>query len=518
MSNAAPARQGTIIGAALLVTGSTYIAFTLGLIANALAARTLGPDDFGRYAYVVWLSGVLVIIANNGLTTTAIRFISELRGAGRGADVGAVHGWLWKRQLACSLATIAAMGLGASLLTPSDWKAGLVVFAVVVAVTVFAKSIYLFDVSAAKGHREFGVEATSTVVLSVLNAAVVVALYWLHAGLLPFLWAFVVISIGYAVAARWLVRRRGIAASSEPIDPALRARLGQHLFWTIILCLIAAFGNRAAETYLLNHLWTAADVGYFAIAAALCRGGAEMLTSGLNSVLMPLMAQGYGEDGVARVREMLAASVRYFTFAGLVLAGVGAFWAEGLITLIYGAKYQAAIPVFQVMVVATGLGLSLGAFGAVLSTTDNQRVRATAAGILVALGAGLALALVPKFGLMGATASVAIGAVLSLMVVSRVVNRTIGARLPWKELSRQALAAALAAAVAGAIAFAWPHLMVKFAVGAAYVLLLTAASIRFGSWTDNDARLILEFAQRRPKQLGWLARWIEARTNDTKSR
>lgn len=503
------ARQGSVIGAALLVTGSTYIAFTLGLLANALAARALGPDDFGRYAYVVWLVGVLVVLANNGLTTTAIRFISELRGAGRSADVGAVHGWLWRRQLASTAVTIAVMGVGASLLAPSDWRGSLLVFALVVAVCVLAKSVYLFDVSSAKGHREFGVEAASTAGLSVVNIIAIGALYWLHAGLPAFLWAFVAVSVCYALAARVLVRRRGIFASREPLDATLRARLGQHLFWTVILCLIAAFSNRAAETYLLNRLWSAADVGYFAIAAALCRGGAEMLTSGLTSVLMPLMAQGYGEDGVGRVRDILSASVRYFTFAGLVLAGVGAFWAEGLIMVIYGAKYQAAVPVFQVMVVATGLSLSLGAFGAVLSTTDNQRVRATSAGVLVALGAGLALALVPTYGLMGATASVAVGSVLSLAMLARVVGRTVGMTLPWNELLRQLAAAAVAAAIAGGCAWLWPQPLVGFVIGACYVVLFTFASIRVGSWTQNDARLLLEFAHRRPKQLGWLARWID---------
>ena len=49
--------------AAALMTGSTYISYGLGIIVSALIARDLGPADFGRYAYVVWMSGVLVVIA-----------------------------------------------------------------------------------------------------------------------------------------------------------------------------------------------------------------------------------------------------------------------------------------------------------------------------------------------------------------------------------------------------------------------------------------------------------------------
>lgn len=502
-------RQSSAIGAALLVTGSTYIAFMLGLLASALAARALGPHDFGRYAYVVWLSGVLVVVANNGLTTTAIRFISELRGAGRSDDVSAIHGWLWRRQAACSAGTIVLLTACLSFLKPSDWTESLAIFAIVVAVSVFAKSMYLFDVSAAKGHRQFGVEATSSVLLSVLNTLAVLALFLLHLGLLSYLAVFAAISVGYAIAGRVLLRKRGIASSTGPIDAELRQRVGQHLFWTVVLCLIAAFGNRAAETYLLNRLWSAADVGFFAIAVAICRGGAEILSSGLTSVLMPLMAQGYGEAGVDRVKSILAASVRYFSFAGLILAGVGTLWADSLVTLIYGNQYAAAVPVFQVMVIATGLTLSQGAFGAVLSTTDNQRLRAAAAGILVTLAAALALLLVPAYGLRGATASVALGAVITLAVVAVMVTRTVGATLPWRELGRLLAAAAVAAVVAGSGAYVVPHPLAHFAFGVGYVLLLMAASVRFGAWTADDFRMMLEFARRRPRQLGWMARWIE---------
>jgi O-antigen/teichoic acid export membrane protein len=502
-------RQSSAIGAALLVTGSTYISFMLGLLASALAARALGPHDFGRYAYVVWLSGVLVVVANNGLTTTAIRFISELRGAGRGSDVDAIHGWLWKRQVACSVGTIVLLTACLSLLKPSDWTESLAIFGIVVAVSVFAKSMYLFDVSAAKGHRQFGVEATSSVALSVLNALAVLALFLLHLGLLSYLAVFAAVSVGYAVAGRILLSRRGIVSTAGPIGDELRQRVGQHLFWTVVLCLIAAFGSRATETYLLNRLWTAADVGFFAIAVAICRGGAEILSSGLTSVLMPLMAQGYGEQGLDRVKSILAASVRYFTFAGLVLAGVGTLWAESLVTLIYGDQYAAAVPVFQVMVIATGLTLSQGAFGAVLSTTDNQRLRAAAAAILVTLAAGLALLLVPPYGLRGATASVALGAVITLAVVALMVTRTVGATLPWRELSRLLAAAAAAFAVVALCAYVLPHPLVRFVLGVAYVWLLTMASVRFGAWTSEDFRMMSEFANRKPRQLGWLARWIE---------
>jgi O-antigen/teichoic acid export membrane protein len=85
--------------AAALMTGSTYISYGLGIVVSALIARALGPTDYGRYAYVVWMSGVLVVIADAAFNTTAIRFISECTGRDEPALARAVHhrirGVLW---------------------------------------------------------------------------------------------------------------------------------------------------------------------------------------------------------------------------------------------------------------------------------------------------------------------------------------------------------------------------------------------------------------------------------------
>ena len=71
---------GTALRAALQMTGSTYVIYAAGLVVSALIARSIGPEQFGRYSYLVWLAGVLILISNNGLTTSGIRFVSECLG------------------------------------------------------------------------------------------------------------------------------------------------------------------------------------------------------------------------------------------------------------------------------------------------------------------------------------------------------------------------------------------------------------------------------------------------------
>ena len=60
-----------------------YTEYVLGMVTSIFIARHLGPDGFGAYGAVIWLVAMGVATTNSGTATAAIKFIAELRGAGR---------------------------------------------------------------------------------------------------------------------------------------------------------------------------------------------------------------------------------------------------------------------------------------------------------------------------------------------------------------------------------------------------------------------------------------------------
>lgn len=490
--------------AALLMTGSTYVSFILGLVVSALIARALGAQEFGRYAYVVWISGVLVMMANNGLNTTGIRFIAEGIGRGNPQAAKAVHGWLQRLQVMCLLATVVGFLVTLPLTASAGWSGQLLLFAGVVVASVIAKAIYLFDISVAKGYGHYSVEAYSTMTVSALNLVAVVVLWLLHAPLSAYLIVFAFASAVYAIIAGRLMRARRIQSASGGLGAEFAPRVKAHLMWTVLLAIAAAFGNKSSEIYLLGHHAGPAEVGFFTIAASLTRGGVELLTAGLNSVLMPLMGHAFGAGGTARVNAILADAVRYFSFAGLLLAGVGYLWADVVISLMYGAQYQQATQVFQVMAVVAGLTMSSGAFGALLSTTDHQRLRAFVAVLSVALSILVAVLLVPRYGLLGAVAAHAASSIAIFVLIVGAMVKVFSIRLPWRELTRLTLSAAVASAAAAACIASGRSLLLQFIAGLAYALVFIAASFVFRAWKEVDLAPLLPLSQRYPKLLGRL--------------
>ena len=488
--------------AALLMTGSTYVSFFFGLIVSAVIARAVGPEDFGRYAYIVWISGLLVQIGNNGLNTTGIRFISESLGRNNKRAARAVHGWLLRLQYLCLIATTVGFLVTMPLTIPAGWNAQIALFAGVVLVSAIAKTFYLFDVSMAKGYGQYSIEAFSTMSVSAANLVCVLVLLFFHAPLAAYLGLFAATSAAYAVIVWRMLRQRRIKPSGRGLEDSLAPRLKNHLLWTVLLTVAAAFGNKSSETYLLSTYVGPAEVGFFTIAAGLTRGGVELLSAGLNTVLMPLMGHGFGAGGATRVNAILADAVRFFSFAGLLLAGVGFLWADVAVTLMYGAQYQPATQVFRVMSLVAGITLSQGAFGALLSTTDNQRIRAFVAVFSVALSIAAAVLLVPRYGLTGAVAAHAASSALIFLLIGVGIVRVFKVSLPWRELARLALAAAVAAAVAAACLWIDSGLGMQFVAGLMYAGVFIAASFAFKAWKEQDVVQLMPLAERFPRLLG----------------
>ncbi|MEX8499636.1 lipopolysaccharide biosynthesis protein [Leptothrix ochracea] len=494
----------SLLRSALLMTGSTYLAYAAGLIINTLIARHLGPADYGRYAYMVWLSGVLVLLMNNGLNISAIRFISESLGRNDQGSAAKLHGWFRRRQVSNTLLVAVLFLLVLPFVQPSGWENDLVFFGALALTASIAKAWYLFSVSTAKGYGLFGIEAMSMTWMSVTNLIAVVTMFLIGSDLNIYLLLFVGISVAHPMIARSQLKRAGIQHNNQRPDADLLSRVKPHLLWTILSTLVWAFSNKAIETFLLNALVGAEAVGFFTIAAALTRGGVEMLSIGLTTVLMPALANAWGSDGITRVARMTADAVRYFHFLGTLLAGLGFFWAGPAIELMYGERFAPAAFLLQVMVIVKGLTLSHSALGAVLSITDNQRIRVFEAVVSVSLSAFFALWLVPSYGLSGAITAHAVSTLLVYVFVVIAVRRLLGMHLPIMAMVGMNLAGVLAMLVSLMAGYMTGLGTLRSSVveGFVFLVLYPLLTLVLRVWSAKDLSLIDKGADRFPKLRG----------------
>lgn len=497
--------------AVLMITGSTYITYASGLLVSAMVARTLGPAEYGHYAYLVWIAGLVNILSNHGLTGTAIRFISESIGAGDASSARRLHGWLLLRQRASLLLVAVCFVLALPFLQPSGWQAHGLFFAAAVLVSAAAKSSHLFSSSVAKGYGQFGIEVRTTNMMSALNLAAIAVLFVMKAPLSSFVVCFVVINLGHMLMTLRSMHQAGLTPERQTLDPAMRERLKAHLGWSIAFALVASLGNRSIETFLLNRHTGAEAVAFFTVAGALTRGGADLLMAGINSTLLSTMAHTVGTGDRERLARISGDAVRYCHFLGLLLAGVGVLWARPLVMLMYGGAFDSAVLLMQVMVALAGLTLSSGVLGAILTSTENQRTRATVAFAAVLVNAVCALLLVPRLGLQGALGSHAIGTLLEFALMGLAALRVLKMRLSWIRLGTTTLAFALALAPCLALhEGASDRVLAQWASGFLFGALFLGLSIAFRAWEAHDFDVLAALARRKPA-LGPLVQWLQDR-------
>lgn len=498
----------SLLSSSILMAGAAYLSYASGLLVSILAARTLGPRDYGTYAYVLWLCAVVVSLLNHGLPVTAIKFISESVGRG---TLGAAQAWHAKlsRLHVLSLVGIAA-GVAAFLLLrpPAGWQPHEVLMVAVVLVAAMARARYLFSVSVAKGHGIFVLEARSVSILSALNVLLLLLAWFMGASLQVLLALYVFISVLHWVFAVVGMRRFNLRSADAELPPTDMSRMRQHLSWTIVLTAIGVFGEGAVNMYALHELVGAVEVGYYSLASSLTKAGMDLLTVGLSSVLMSAMGQALGRGGRAELHSVFASSVRHFHFLGLLLAGLGLLASSWVVPLLYGAAYAPTIQIMQVMFLLGGLTLTEGVFAALLSVLDRQRNRVFINLACIAFTLPVSWYLIGAHGLQGAIWGYAINrcAVFLVSVVSVILLSHMTP--PWSALLRQTGVALLAWLLPAALVWQWPGLVSGVLACALFVLGFVCIAARTQIWSLGERQRFVALSARVPALSGVFARLL----------
>ncbi|HEV7777447.1 MAG TPA: oligosaccharide flippase family protein [Luteibacter sp.] len=489
-------RRMAVLRSVTIVSVSTYIEYALGLVVSIWIARALGPADFGRYAFTIWLCSWLIVCSNHALTTSSTKFIAEAEGAGRPGVASHIAHYLGRVQNLSSLVVMLLFVLGTWILRPTEWQEFLIPVTGLVIIAVVAKANYTMLVAIEKGQEHFEPEAIATVLTGAIGIALVIAATLAHAGLLAFVALFAIASLTLNLINRVSYRRYCRPFSAGPIPADIKQRLTRHLRQTSVLVLLGSFKASTIEVFLLNTFATSTAVGFFAIAATLTRGAVQLFSVGLTSTLLPYMAKSYGERGQAQAAHFLGEATRFYWAVGIAIAGLGMVTTPQIVTLMYGNRYVEAIPAIEATLVLAGLLLIVNGISAFQTVVDRQGDRVRIAVIALSVNAVLGIALIPAFGLAGAVLTYAGTRISELVLAIYYLRRATTDGLPVGPMLRLFGIGIVATAVGWGVTNLLPG-HYGFIVGSvAFVAIYGPASILVRYWNDEDFRLMGSIANR----------------------
>jgi len=489
-----------------------YVEYALGMVTSIIIARHLGPEGYGTYSVVVWMVAMGIATTNSGTASAAIKFIAEMRGRGETDAIAPLLGYLRRAQRLFLLAVLLAgagvlLGAGGRI-APGLRQWELLAF---LWVAVALRSSYMFNIGVAKGFEDFRAIAVVALVAAPVNLALVVAAWWLGAGIGWLLGVFVASSVVFYLVSHRQVRRLVPATRKRTTLPRpLVARIQRHMWLTALTVTVGFVAASEVEVLFLQLYAGASAAGQFKVAFQLAVGAISLVPGVFGALLLPMMANALGQ-GKHVAGQRFVASTSYLVLLAAPLVAFGVAFSSVLIGLLYGGAYQASIQVFTWCLVGAAVTMVTQGGSALLISADRQ---GSVLLLVLACGAmkvGLDFLLLVRWGLAGAVAAylaVSAGGAVAIMALA---VRATGADLEWSRMGRIIAAAAGAALIAAPCRDLGEPLLALACGAMAMGLAFGVLSLALGCWTRADIvqlqQLHERYAAGRPRLGARALRW-----------
>jgi len=378
------ASSGVLLGESLLRLAVTaFVSFWI--------AQQLGPAAFGVLNFASALMAIFLGLASLGLDVPATLRLT------RESKAGELLGTLVAMRLLAGLAGFAAMLVVATLLRRDEPIALAVTMIVALAIVGYAPSV--FDLWF-KANVEAGPPALMRLASTLLSAGAKIACLALDAGVIALAWTIVleaVLSSALLWLAWWRAPRR---REGGPIraDPRTARDLARES-WPYLLSTVAVILTMKQDVVFLGAMADDAETGVYALVQKLSEVLFIVPVVLVDSVY-PALARRQHLDASADAGGQLMFDV---AVAGATLAVVaGLVLGPMAIALVFGPRYEAAMPLFQLHAwtcVAVAIGAARHRW---LGMVGLQRHAPTLALAGAVINGALNVAMIPRFGALGA--------------------------------------------------------------------------------------------------------------------
>lgn len=480
----------------IFFTGTVFTA-AAGYLFKVYLARVLGAEGLGLYALGMTIVGLVGVFNTLGLPQSAVRFVATYAAKGRWKQLG---GFLARGSailLVLNLALAALMLVVGPRIAMQFYHApALVPYIPLFALIMFLGTCTFFLGQVLAGYKDVIRRTVVTnFVASPLNIALTVLLVTLGTGLWGYMFAQVAsaaVVLGLLAVLVWkLTPREARTAVAEwpPLDPEVVS------FSTVVFGMgFLDFLMAQTDKVLIGFFLDPRAVGVYAVAAALV-AFVPILLQSVNQIFSPTIADLHSRGENELLGRMFQTLTKWILGLTLPLAAVVMIFARPLMG-VFGHDFEFGWPILVIGAAGQLVNCGVGSVGYLLLMSGNQRrlirVQVVSASVMVLLN----LALIPRWGIVGAAVAAALTNVLANALNLREVRSTL--RLSPYNRSYARLMIPLLATIAacfllrvGLAGMGRPWLAIATSLPLAYLVFVAVAWV---AGVDADDRLIAKAA------------------------
>lgn len=424
-----------------------------------VAARLLGRDDFGAFAYALAFGLLVATLPSWGFDTELVT-----RASREPAQVGRLLTTvLGLRTLVAAPVLLLAGGLGMLGRPGPEARIALLLVLLASVVDVYGDA----GRSAAGALQSQGGVARALVLQRLLGCVLAVAAMVGGLGLVGLAAAYLTGTLTGAVAVALAVRRLGVRLDRRGLSrDALRSfASGSVLVGVHSVASMALF---RLDAVLLGVLVSDAEVGTYAAAYRLLET-VLFVAFAVSRAVFPVLS---AEATPAKVRYGLEQAVSVTALVYVPFAAVLLLRPQALLDLLYGAEYaREGTGVLQLLALAPLLyGAAYLAGYALIALAQTRRLLLVTAGATL-LNLGLNVVLIPRDGAHGAAAATTLTFLAQAVALVVVLARLVGTPALHRGLAVPALASV---GVVGVLLSPLPLLPALLTAGVVYAVLVLA--------------------------------------------
>jgi PST family polysaccharide transporter len=381
------------------------ILMLVGIGSVAVMARLLTAEEYGVFAAAMIFIGIVKSgLVQAGFPSSVIQLQDLTPIHVRNAFTG---------MLILHLLAAALIWAGSDLIASFFDMADLAAILRVLCVTILLNPVLALSVALLKRRKRFRLLAATEVIASTFaNTAVAIALAWAGFGV----WSLVVSNITWNLAQTLITfavaRFSLIPAITSHMRDLLKMSLGMTLFGAL-----AVFTSQAAK-FVVGRLLGADALGVFNRTNRVLDFPKALL--GSSHVLFPVLADMNNDK--ARMARGYLRSIALCSLAAAPLTVLLCHGAEGLVLLLLGQRWAAAVE--PVAILSLGLALGLGNQVAIavfmaLARTRELVVRQSVFAVLVIAGSLIG----SRWGLSGVCAGILASTFVSYLLSVHLANR-----------------------------------------------------------------------------------------------
>ena len=418
-------------------TLTSLIGVSAGFATSIVIARGLGPSEAGVYTLIIWTAIATTSIVSAGLTSSIIKFVAQYDPGTQGQTLVKIVGFGLRAQGFLALAGALVLVLCSGLLAQAfDIPEAQSLFALVSLVVILGA---LFQASTAPIA---GLERQGLLVplgalngLGLLAGAVVVMLLF-DAAIRALIVAQIavgclVLAVSLGVLSRLVeIRIRG------RIPTPLKRRIASFAASMTVISTLGLVVWQRFEVFILGFFRPSSDVAFYSIAYAMAEALQQILPAALSAALFPSLSRAFAQRDHEYAGRAYQSALRYTTMVITPVAVTGTLLSAPAIHILYGNQFAAAALPLAILLYSAGVQRLTYSSIAILLASDHDRLMVWFTAGSAVVNAGLAVALIPSFGVVGATIAATVTQFVAAIVGHELVRRTVGFRFPTKAIIR----------------------------------------------------------------------------------